>query len=287
MSLHDFKLLRRCMTIGLVVAAVLGAILASGCDRDTSPTEPTPSQEPTSGQPPAPEPTPTVEIVDAGGTTGCATCLTSGVKINGISAKVTGLENPRYEWRLIRYGKTVATSTAPTFNSPAYLPGDHILSLRVSDATGRAASARKAFTVMHASFKSVPWSIYAAQEPNSDQSNSLDYALKLVELISASYDRLWHDWVAAEFIDPRTGQTLWLFNRVKKVRFSNRMADILYALVISGDADWWSGNASNASHWNLAAGSADRQILRNYVLVSVARIDYPPQHAGDGIHYYK
>ena len=113
-----------------------------------------------------------------------------------------------------------------------------------------------------------------------------DQALKLVELRQPIYDWVFHDWVAAEFIHPVTGQKLHLYTRVKKIRFRNNMAEILYALVISGDADWWSGNAKYNRHWNLAAGSADRPLLDNYVLVSVARIDYPPQYPNDVIHYY-
>lgn len=224
--------------------------------------------------------------VDISGSGGCSTCFVVGEDIEA-TATYKGMQGSvKFAWKLLRSGRTESLSTATRFDRKAYLPGDYVLKLTVSDGYGHKASASRKFSVEHSWWNKVPWGTYRIISEGGQVYFNFDDDLKLIELKVPVYDYVTHDWVAAVFIHPRTGDKITLFNRVKKIRFRNNMAEILYALVISGDSDWWSGNARYNRHWNLGSGSSDRKILNDYKLMSVARIDYPPQHPYDRIHYY-
>src|SRR5262249_44633530 len=151
----------------------------------------------------------------------------------------------------------------------SHLPGSYTVSVSVVDPSGHRASDRRAFLVRHAWWDDIPWTRgYTTVSAPSDIPYDFDKALVLIEFLANGFSGWYHDWVGATFMDPVTGKTLVLFNRYPRSAFDAHMGKILYALVISGDSDWWDGWDTYKHHWNLAAGSSDREILRRLVLLS-------------------
>jgi hypothetical protein len=273
-----------------ITTAVLCMALAfaAGCDHRSNPVSSAPSISPPSTPPTSPPPS---AIIAGGGTAprDCATCLVG--PSFGWTANVRGFTSPNFRWGLYRFDRLVASGTNASFAPTSYLPGTYRVSLLVFDAAGRRAADSRSFSVRHVWWNDVPWRAgYKTLSVPSDLRSIVDKALVLVELAELGYSWLWHDWCSAEFQDPVTGKRFYLFNRLKRVRFENNMRVIVNALVRLErggiDNDWWSGNATHARHWYLATSAADRALLRKHVLLSVTRIDYPPQFDGDVIHYY-